>query len=167
MAYMDEEARKRKALMDADGDNDGSVAGEVEAQEYVDSESMRNKPKSAGRKATQAEEQQYVMAVKQALEFLFQPETSATLVQTAQQSDPANAIAAIAVQIIEGIGSAAANSGVELSDELLLAVGYQVAVAAAGLLASQGVVEQSEESIMMLAENAVSIGREMVMQARG
>jgi hypothetical protein len=164
MAYMDEEARRNQAAMQAEQQQ----AVPEQGGQYMDSESMRNKPKGSGaRQATEAEEKQYMMATKQALEYLFSQEVTQILLQTAQQSDPAQAIASIAVQVIEGIASSAKGAGVELSDELLLAVGYQVAINAAGFLASAGVIEQSQESIQMTAENAVSIGRDMVMQARG
>lgn len=160
--YMDEETRKRQALMQ----QQGAMPEEAAEAEYMDSESRREKPKgSQMRKATQAEEQQFMLAVKQALGFL--GENAQALVESAQQQDPAQAIAAMAAQVIQGIGQSAAAKGVKLSDEVLLSVGYQFAITAAGLLAAQGVIEQSQEEIQMLAENAVSIGREMVMQSRG
>lgn len=160
--YMDEETRKRQALMQ----QQGAMPEESAEAEYMDSESRREKPKgSQMRKASEAEEQQFMLAVKQALGFL--GENAQALVESAQQQDPAQAIAAMAVQVIQGIGQSAAAKGVKLSDEVLLSVGYQFAITAAGLLAAQGVIEQSQEEIQMLAENAVNIGREMVMQSRG
>lgn len=161
--YMDEEARKRQALMQQQGAMPEDEAAEAE---YMDSESRREKPKgSQMRKASESEEKQFMLAVKQALGFL--GENAQALIDSAQQQDPAQAIAAMAVQVIQGIAQAAGAKGVQLSDEVLLSVGYQFAITAAGLLAAQGVVEQSQEEIQMLAENAVSIGREMVMQSRG
>jgi hypothetical protein len=164
MAYMDEEARKTAMLREAQNEGE-SAAMEAQEQQYVDSESRRNKPAQQGRKASAEEEQQFILVIKQGMQALQQ--IAPQMIEAAKKVDPAQVVAQTVLQIIESIGASASSSGVQLSDELKLTAGMQLAVTAATILAGAGIIGQSKDEIMAVVDNAVSIGREMAMQSRG
>jgi hypothetical protein len=164
MAYMDEEARKTAMLREAQNEGE-SAAMEAKENEYVDSESRRNKPVQQGRNASVAEEQQLMIVIKQGMQGLQQ--VAPRMIEVAKKADPAQVVAQTVLHIIESIGAAASSSGVQLSDELKLTAGMQLAVTAATILAGAGIIGQSKDEIMAVVDNAVSIGREMAMQSRG
>jgi hypothetical protein len=164
MTYMDEEARKTAMLREAQNEGE-SAAMEAQEQQYVDSESRRNKPVQQGRNASTEEEQQFMVVIKQGMQGLQQ--VAPQMIAAAKKADPAQVVAQTVLQIIDSIGAAASSSGVQLSDELKLTAGVQLAVTAATILAGAGIIGQSKDEIMAVVDNAVSIGREMAMQSRG
>ncbi len=164
MAYMDEESRKTAMLREAQNEGE-SAAMEAQEQQYVDSESRRNKPAQQGRKASEAEEQQIMVVIKQGMQGLQQ--VAPQMIEAAKKADPSQVVAQTVLQIVETVGTAASGAGTQLSDELMLTAAMQLAVTAATILAGAGIIGQSQDEIMAVVDNAVSLGREMAMQSRG
>jgi len=164
MAYMDEESRKTAMLREAQNEGE-SAAMEAQEQQYVDSESRRNKPAQQGRKAGEAEEQQIMVVIKQGMQGLQQ--VAPQMIEAAKKADPSQVVAQTVLQIVETVGTAASGAGTQLSDELMLTAAMQLAVTAATILAGAGIIGQSQDEIMAVVDNAVSLGREMAMQSRG
>lgn len=96
-------------------------------------------PQQGGRKASQMEQKQFELAVKQASEFLMQDENIDALVDMVKKSGPAKAIALFVKKILDGVYTAAGNSGVKVGGHTMSAAAEIVCNLAATILVKGGV----------------------------
>lgn len=90
------------------------------------------------RQASQGEQKQFELAVKQASDFLLQPDNIEAMVQMANKSGPAKAIALFVKKILDGVHTAAGQSGAQLQGHTMTAAAQIVATVAATVLVQGG-----------------------------
>jgi len=103
------------------------------------------------RQATPAEQQQFELVIKQALEFLSQPENVTAFMDMVRKSSPESAIATYVKRTLDGIYSAAGEAGAQLQGHTMNTAAEIVSKILIQMMAAAGLPVDNPDALIDLS----------------
>lgn len=112
---------------------------------------MPQQAQEEDRQATPAEQKQFELVIKQALEFLGQPENVKAFMDMVKKSSPEQAIAVFVKRTLDGIYSAAGEAGAQLQTHTMNTAAEIVSNILIQMMAASGLPVDNPDALVDLA----------------
>ena len=117
-----------------------------------------------GRKATPQEQQAYKNIVTQVIKYLAQPESAQVLEEMASRKSPAEALAFVVLQALQGVGMAAKKAGIDVANHTGQAAIGEILNVMANMMKMGGLIDDVAGTVQQATQIIMAGGQQAQQQ---